>query len=113
MNAIPSSKIDVIRRYVAEGFVIAAAVVVFDKPGNLPLKLIRRFPHDQAYPFLAGSVIPLDLPVGLRVIGRSQDMSDPFDGSSPAVAGEDPSGRKILQVFRIHPSDDDRWARWL
>ena len=63
----------------AEGFVIAPAIVVFDKPGNLPLKLIRRFPHDQAYPFLAGSVIPLDLPVGLRVIGRSQDMSDPFD----------------------------------
>ena len=58
---------------------IAPAIVVFDEPGNFPFKFIRRLPNDQANLFLAGTVVSLNLPIGLRMIGRSENMSDPFD----------------------------------
>ena len=73
-----SAEVYVIRGHVAKGFVIAPRVVVGDKPRDLLHEIIGILPYDLVYFLLAGSMIPFDLPVGLRVIGRSEYMGQPL-----------------------------------
>ena len=85
-----SAKVYVIRGHVAKGFVIAPRVVVGDKTRDLLHKIVGILPYDPGYFLLAGSMIPFDLPVGLRVIRRSEYM-----GANPLAWRYSPKGLEM------------------
>ena len=55
---------------------ITAIVVVVDEIGNCPLKLAREAIRDLVHFPLNALVVTLQLPVGLGMVGRRQDMTD-------------------------------------
>ena len=63
-------------RHIVQRLVVPAEVVVFDEVGDSPLQLAREFIRDLVHFPLDGLVVALQFPVGLRMEGRSQDMSD-------------------------------------
>ena len=48
---------------------VAPGVVVVDEDGDLPLQLPGCLPDNEVDPFLAGTMVAFDLPVGLGMIG--------------------------------------------
>ena len=69
MDGISSSEVHVIGCDVAQCLVVASGVVVVDKDGDFPLQFSGCLPDKEVNPFLAGTVIAFDLPVGLGMIG--------------------------------------------
>ncbi len=57
---------------------IATRVVVGDKTRDLLPQIVGILPDDQVDLLLAGPMIALDLPVGLRVIRRGEYMRQPL-----------------------------------
>ena len=69
MDRISSSKVNIIGCDVAQALVVAPGVVVVDEDGDLPLQLPGCLPDNEVDPFLAGTMVAFDLPVGLGMIG--------------------------------------------
>ena len=68
---------DVIRGHVAKGFVIAAVVVVVHESSDSHLQITRHFIRDLVHLVLDALMVPLQFPVGLRMVRRRQDMGRP------------------------------------
>jgi hypothetical protein len=58
--------------------VIAAVVVVVYEAGDGHLQITRHFIRDLVYLVLDGSMVPLWLPVDLRMIRHRQDVPGPY-----------------------------------
>ena len=69
MDGISSSEVRVIGCDVAQGLVVAPGVVVVDKHCDFPLQFPGCLPDNEVDPFLAGTMVAFDLPVGLGMIG--------------------------------------------
>jgi tungstate transport system substrate-binding protein len=68
----------IVRGHVAKGFVVSPRVVVGDKLRDFLSQAVGVLPDHEMHFFLAGSVIALDLSVGLRVIRRGKNMIQPL-----------------------------------
>ena len=75
LDGIPSSKVHVIGRDIAQGLVVATPVVVLDEPADLGFRIPGSVQNNQMDAFLARAMIASNLPIGLRRIGRSPDPS--------------------------------------
>ena len=77
-DSFPSPVEDVIRGHVAKGFVIAAVVVVVHESSDSHLQITRHFIRDLVHLVLDALMVPLQFPVGLRMVRRRQDMTDSY-----------------------------------
>ena len=97
-DSLLAAKVHVVRGNIAERFVITLGVVVVDEVRDRLLQFRRRFPHDQVDLLFAGSVVPLNLAVGLRMVRRSENMSQAFRLQIvPEPDSERREGSEVLQ----------------
>ena len=68
---------DVLRGHVAKGFVIAAVVVVVHESSDSHLQITRHFIRDLVHLVLDALMVPLQFPVGLRMVRRRQKEASP------------------------------------
>ena len=73
-----ASEVDIIGRDISDALMIPLAVIPGNKFRNFFFQLIRMFPDLQLDFFFQRAMIPFDLAIGLRMVGRSQDMPDAF-----------------------------------
>jgi hypothetical protein len=69
---------NVIRGHVAEGFVIAAVVVVVHEASDCHLQAARHFIRDLVHLVLDALMVSLQFPVGLGMVRRRQDVTDSY-----------------------------------
>ena len=77
-DPFPSPVEDVIRGHVAQGFVIAAVVVVVHESSDSLLQVTRHFIGHLVHLVLDALMVPLQFPVGLRTLRPRQDVTDPY-----------------------------------
>ena len=73
---MPAS-VEVIRGNIAQPFVIAAVVVIFDEASNGFFQFTGHLMRHQIDFSFKGTMVPLDLAIGLRMEGRGSDVSYP------------------------------------
>ena len=76
--SLSSSVVYVIGCDVAKRFVIATGVVVADEPPDLLSQIVGIFPDKEVDLLFASPMIAFDLAVGLRMVWRCEDMTQPF-----------------------------------
>jgi len=119
-NPFPSPVEDVLRSHPARGFVTAAVVVVVHEAGDGRLQLTRHFIRDLVHLVLDALMVPLQFPVGLRMLRRRQDVTGPYQvqviAESPGYAARSiltQQSGPVLQGRFCHTSDINGWLEHL
>ena len=87
---------DIIGRHVAKGLVIAAVVVVHEA-GDSHLQITRDFIRDLVHFLLDTLVVALQLPVGLWMVRRCPDATDPYQAQVVAKSPGDVARSVVAQ----------------
>ncbi len=75
-DGLASAKVDISRGQIVDALVIPLGVVVLDEAVDLSLQSARQIVVLQQDAVLQGLMPPLDLALGLRMVGRPADMGD-------------------------------------
>ncbi len=87
------------QRHVTPGLVVPVEVVVFNEVGDDPLQLAREFIRDLVHFPCDGLVIALQLPVGLRMEGRRQDVPNTSEAQAVPEGSKDITDTVVREQF--------------
>ena len=96
-----SARVNIIRCHIAKSLMIPLAVVPTDKPRYFLLQLFGRLPYMQEDTLFYGTMIPLNLPGGLRMVRWSTDMTNTFSLQILAKVLRDQSLAITLSNFTL------------
>ena len=103
-DGLASAKVDVGWGQIIDALVIALGVVVLDEAIDLGLQGTRQIIVFQQNAVLQGLMPPLDLTLGLRVVGGAADMGDLLVVQPFGQIARDVAGTVVRQQARLVPN---------